>query len=93
MGLVSDCEEEFRGRFGELKCSFCGEKPEAYWHEMQTVFVCRSCAVKILPRLIADAVYPPSIDLAAQTLDKVLKEFYHGLAFRLEAQLRKATRK
>ena len=38
------------------KCFACGEKPDAFWKGQETVNVCQSCAIEILPKLLADSV-------------------------------------
>ncbi len=46
------------------KCSICGHQAVAVWIGINDVFVCRDCAVHILPRLTADAIIQckPRID-------------------------------
>jgi len=40
-----------------LKCAFCDNHPVAYWHlGTSDLKVCSTCAVDLLPRLIADAI-------------------------------------
>ncbi len=38
------------------KCFVCGNKPDAFWVGHAEVFVCRECAINVLPKLIADAL-------------------------------------
>lgn len=45
----------------EVACFNCGTKhPTAYWisekHPTTSLIVCRSCAIRVLPKLIADAI-------------------------------------
>lgn len=46
------------------KCSICGHQAVAMWCGINDVFVCRDCAVNVLPRLTADAIMQckPRID-------------------------------
>lgn len=42
--------------YPDAKCSICGNKPVAMWRGAEEIFVCHNCAIKILPRLVADAI-------------------------------------
>jgi hypothetical protein len=46
--------------FADMKCFYCGDKAKAMWMGEQSIGVCYSCAVTILPALIADAVDSPN---------------------------------
>jgi hypothetical protein len=38
-------------------CMICGTNPpRAAWHGHAGIYVCRSCAIDVLPALIADAI-------------------------------------
>lgn len=42
---------------GQASCSICGCCADASWVGEVEVHVCRSCAIDVLPRLMADAIY------------------------------------
>lgn len=50
--------------YPKSKCSICGHPAIAMWNGINEVFVCRDCAINILPRLMADAIMQcqPRID-------------------------------
>lgn len=51
-----DGTEEEQNLYADAKCSICGGEPNAMWGGREPIFVCRTCALEILPRLIADAI-------------------------------------
>jgi hypothetical protein len=75
--------------YGEqwAKCTFCGENTaRAYWRCVEKdVSVCRSCAVEVLPRLMADALVgehgdnPNAYGQVHHHLERVLTNFWQGV--------------
>jgi len=55
---------------GEHKCAVCGEEPDAMWRGAVALCICKTCARKILPVLIADALTPDDA-----TYGKILGNF------------------
>jgi hypothetical protein len=51
-----DGSEEEQDLYPDSKCSICGAEPSAMWGGQEPIFVCRNCALDVLPRLIADAL-------------------------------------
>jgi len=75
--------KEFFGN-KKFKCTICGEKEvTAYWRGIEDIFICRSCAVSVLPRLYADALGIAEIKNPYRITDELLKELYLGIIFRL----------
>ncbi len=51
-----DGSEEIIDMFPDAKCDICGHNATAMWSGKESIFICRRCAVDVLPRLIADAI-------------------------------------
>jgi hypothetical protein len=66
------------------KCQFCGDDDAtAMWRgEGVDTFVCRGCAIDILPRLIADACFFPAAKMAemSQMVPKIMAVFWEAVA-------------
>lgn len=77
------------------KCFCCGEKAAAMWHGLEgQVDVCASCAIEVLPKLIADAVFvPPDLSKGttgyADHLVKVEASFWAAVASRVALEKRR----
>jgi hypothetical protein len=70
------------------KCSFCNEGiPTGYWTGRTDVYACPRCAVKVLPRLIADAATQSQLEDVFSFREKVEKELMIGLAIAASRQL------
>jgi hypothetical protein len=75
-------------------CSFCDEgRSSAFWQGSLSVpiEVCTSCAEKVLPCLIADAVHlHPVNEMSSirQSLGEVISSYWRGIAHRLSARER-----
>lgn len=72
-------------------CSICDEKPHAFWSGWKWVYVCSSCAVEILPKLIADAIWlrTESTDDAKQMLTAITGAYWEGIASRFSYQAKR----
>lgn len=70
----------------QAKCSLCGTDDwTGDWRGHCAVYVCRSCAQEVLPRLIADAVWNPmaayrQIGYLDHVLDRIRAEFWRAVA-------------
>lgn len=60
--ICNVCPVDVQAMFGDdvKVCCVCGEQPAAYWRGERVVAVCATCAVEVLPKLIADAVVGPT---------------------------------
>lgn len=63
-------------------CGVCGGDWSGLWVGVSDLHICPQCAVEILPRLIADAVWYPRLALpeAERALEHVSKEFWRAIA-------------
>lgn len=99
MGQVKDILGKVQFSEGDDKCAFCDRKPTAYWHGINAnISVCESCAVDILPRLIADAINIEAHDVhasytATQQLKRCELSFWQAFAARLSSALHNAKAK
>jgi len=67
------------------KCCFCAERSSAFWMESgKPVEICGSCAERVLPQLLADAVEysPGDPGPYCRTLSTVERRFWKALAGR-----------
>ena len=72
------------------KCFRCGEKATAMWHSLSIVEVCHSCAVEVLPKLIADATFHASSNYSgSRILERVRSEFWKAVASNYSVEMRK----
>ncbi len=72
------------------QCFCCSRKAQAVWHGQETVHVCESCAVEVLPALIADAVHAGSLGTLGfmNHLKAVEAEYWKAVAARLACESR-----
>ena len=98
MGVWDKHEQEFYEKHwwaeGDEKrplCSFCCE-PYVSGHWSMRVFVCRDCAVAVLPLLMADAVDRPNFTTQdfKRYADKFLKRFWYGVSCCLSRKIKTA---
>lgn len=60
-------------RTNEGDCFGCGRSADAMWQgSHDSVHVCRTCAVEVLPALIADAVFVPAGPVGTLAFDTQL---------------------
>jgi hypothetical protein len=74
---------EVKGAVTCTMCSVCGTADwDSCWMGITTVAVCRRCALEVLPRLIADAIFEPTLppNKAHAALRDVECEFWRALA-------------
>lgn len=58
-------------------CLVCGKAPDAIWAGTGIITVCRGCAVDVLPRLIADALFRARWEPGSGlTITKAFKEYW-----------------
>jgi len=85
-GPIEFFSESMKGAI-DKGCQVCGEEGDAFWHDMKTIVVCRNCALKILARLIADAVFLNDTKFptgaAKLAWERAEKEYWKGFASRL----------
>lgn len=58
----------------ECKCFVCGKKPSAFWHGVEVVCVCESCAVEVLPKLLSDSIIA-NIPIKKLAKDHLYRDF------------------
>ena len=46
---------------GDERCSLCGERATAEWHDDKVLSLCPVCATEKIPRLIGDAISFPRL--------------------------------
>ena len=70
-------------------CSLCGGKSVAVWHvgASPPLDVCESCAIDVLPRLIADAVHARAPHEYKQAIQNVERAFWEAAAIRIWREL------
>lgn len=82
MGVYKSKDEIWQGK--KNVCSFCDNVPQGHWG--LSVFVCRDCAVEVLPALIADATTisenQNGYGNARRTLSEVGERFWRAVACR-----------
>lgn len=89
MGRIEHAEEIFVTPESR-RCTFCGDAADGYWCGEEMVKACSSCAVNVLPKLIADTVgLPPAGQrtnahcAALGILDHVRGVFWEAMSCRL----------
>lgn len=95
MGWIEDLPAELEGDDVE-KCSFCGNDAVAFWSGNKMVSTCRNCAIRILPRLIADAVtaaHSPGRRSAETCWKDVTSQFYKSATFAHERYAKRQAKK
>ena len=74
-------------RVNGFDCAVCGESATALWHGAKPIAICETCAVDVLPTLIADAIFLPndvrSVDQAQRQLEKITSVYWKAVACRL----------
>lgn len=62
-------------------CAVCGGDWSGLWIGATELHVCAGCALDVLPRLIADAVWRPALDArdADALVQKVRAEFWRAM--------------
>ena len=67
----------------DARCSCCGTDDwTATWSGHARLYVCRSCAIDVLPALIADAIWRPILTFAdvEASVVAILRTFWRGIA-------------
>ena len=78
---AGDVDDMYAGK----RCRLCGnDHPAAMWRGEMDIFVCTTCAIDVLPRLIADAVVSDHADFTSVLEDKnrIDKAFWEAVACR-----------
>ncbi len=67
--------------YEDRKCSDgCGRKAEAMWRfRAVEIFLCRWCAMSVLPKFLADACEPKQAHEITSFFDKFKSEFFRAL--------------
>ena len=68
-------------------CSFCGgDSPQSFWHGGENVRTCRSCAIDILPKLLADSIVldrkSPALEGSVDLFFEKVKANYYEACFK-----------
>lgn len=84
MGQIISHKDDAYPDFKNEICFSCGESPVAFWMGATgLVSVCRTCAIQVLPCLIADAIWQQcdmSIPIAQNALTEVRERFWYAVA-------------
>ena len=64
------------------RCTLCGAPTAAYWCGIQTVEICLTCAVQVLPAILADAVPYHSADSAKSFCDRATVTYWRASTLR-----------
>ena len=71
------------------RCHLCGAVAHAFWQGDQRISVCQTCAIDILPALLADAIRFGTTNRSQstfRTLDTFTKRFWRALCLRMMAE-------
>jgi hypothetical protein len=75
-------EEFFRAT--DSPCNVCGGSSDAMWSCQKNIYVCRDCALYVLPRLLADAMCAARRPIDPERIEKDIRlTFWEALALDL----------
>lgn len=67
-------------------CDVCDQAATARWRGNRNIAICSTCAIDVLPKLMADAIDlspDENFDRAKTSLERIVRTFWRAMACRL----------